>query len=94
MADGRCGSCHWWTDDREHWQKAVTRLRCACPKFVHVDGGGTYINGEYVPLTVDEDGAELCDGSGYYAAICPASEFGCIHWKQREPEAQVEVDDG
>lgn len=72
MSNGTCKTCKWWVKKDTHYGNNANM--CANPKIV----------GPHKDHPADADGAELCDASGYFAAILPGPDFGCIH---HEPKA-------
>jgi hypothetical protein len=66
-----CKTCRWWQQRRRDDVGSIYGSgdhQCVCPKIVSPGDG--------LP---DADGAELCDASGYFAAILPGPDFGCVH---------------
>lgn len=88
---GRCSYCKWWQDtpegkwdniahpvDPDTYEPIPTDMlgfevrRCASPKLIKFER----------PLS--EDGASVCDGSKYHAALYTAGQFGCINFESEE----------
>lgn len=75
-----CATCKWWgfghkdCGDDFPWSE----LR-PCGLIVHRLGYQEYDDkGEVIPPVMPEARAYVVDGSGYYAALKTASDFGCI----------------
>jgi hypothetical protein len=81
-----CKTCRWWVDsDRD--EPYVNVKQCTCPKMVHGDHrtGGFPTDEPHALINEDTrhaiggDEVGIVDGEGYYAAMFPAPDFGCIH---------------
>ena len=83
-----CKTCKWWVkkDTSYHGQNPN---KCGNPKVSMVSYYRTEPDGvaEYARDTdrgaSEPDDVELCDASGYYAAMLPGPEYGCIHWESK-----------
>jgi hypothetical protein len=86
VMDGRCKDCRWWKKKDARYGDLPNK--CYCPKITHEDDRRHFEDGDggkLVPVSSDvpNDGADICDASGYYAALLPSPGFGCIHWEAK-----------
>lgn len=81
MIEGRCASCNHWTDfrslEQRDWRTDESG-KCNCDKFTY-DG-----------LTA-LDGLNYLDAAHYAASFSTGREFGCVHWKEREPDLREQL---
>lgn len=84
----QCATCRYWVHEQGAVHDEYTNVRmCACPKMVHAGG----FNADLTAMTAIDDshvilGDEVgvVDGSGYYAKIFPAANYGCVHWTAKD----------
>ena len=84
--DGKtCGTCKYRGEPIEHeyWDEAeddmvARQTYFLCELIKHING--SYSAENYKPGL----GAGVTDGSGYYAALCVESDFGCNRWEQKK----------
>ncbi|HUX01252.1 MAG TPA: hypothetical protein VMY35_09780 [Phycisphaerae bacterium] len=82
-----CKTCKWWVkkDISYHGQNPN---KCGNPKVSHESDRRLFVDGpcgKMVPVEepLEDDCVDLCDASGYYAAMLPGPEYGCIHWESK-----------
>jgi len=94
VSQGLCRNCNWWT--REEYDFKFTYFWPTDPD--------TYERRMEFPFTVcycksprlsffehpvEPDGATLLDGSEYWAGLVTGPEFGCVHWQEKQGDAEV-----
>lgn len=82
MNDKTCGTCkyrgepithEWWDEKKDDMVTRQTYFLCALIKHIN----GEYGERDYMPGL----GAGVIDGSGYHAALCVESDFGCNRYE-------------
>lgn len=68
------------TMDSPHHYRNLAETYFLCTRIKHVvKHSAPHGNEQAYPIT--GDGAYVEDGSGYYAALCVESDFGCNKWE-------------
>ena len=72
-----CATCRWWGYGRtkELESKAFWQLARPCGAITHDQDHTGSDPGGYLPRGVK---AQVLDGSGYFAALRTAADFGCV----------------
>ncbi len=84
-----CKTCKWWKDEEDRLDRYTNAKKCTSPH-VHFARINSYVADERL-LTTDEDerdplpptDAGVLDGSGYWGALFPGPDFGCIHHEEK-----------
>ena len=96
--EGRCSSCSHWSNAERDWAfDAVIMGSCAAIKQREDIVSPAREIGDWDAREAEEqrllqaEKAIAVDGSGYYAAIRTAPDFGCVLWKATPPAADTQV---
>ena len=86
MSDDRiCKHCKWWRAEKRNYPhhgpphyRPEKHPSCHHPAIEHDESGSDREPDE------GSDGVSICDTSGYWAAIYPGENFGCVHWEAKD----------
>lgn len=86
-----CKTCRWWRDVESESIYENVKV-CTCPKVEFARTTYRDYDVTTPPVaTANDDGHVLSgdevavfDGSGYFAALMPGPDFGCIHWEEKQ----------
>lgn len=80
MKDKRCGNCKWRGKSIEAW-KRERGLANRVPSGYFLCGRIEHEEDDTVWREQSPPPAYVKDGSGYYAALCVTTDFGCTEWE-------------
>lgn len=85
----RCGTCRHWGTPRDNGTETWGLRPCVAviPKYdvavLKDENGNDLWDENYEPVPVNTPKAMVVDGSGYFAALKTAEDFGCVLWEAK-----------
>lgn len=101
-----CKTCKWWGFVKEpsgRFEAYQNARICGCPANAHASinylgsdfGQPEALTDKYAADKIrPPDAGNILDGSGYWGALFPGPDFGCVHHEPDEPLKQRQPDGG